>query len=118
MRLGMHVQTSLPAIRRESLRASVEGISASGKANEFAASGDNGRDRPRDAHRKPPHITVELVCQGETKAHDPFRDSPRLNPAFVTQLLGQAMINAERPAPRVVYSGAAARQALLFDARF
>jgi hypothetical protein len=114
----MRVQPTLPAIWRESLRASVEGVAASAKPSESACSGDHGHDRPRDTHRKTPRLTVELVCQGETKTHDPFRDSPRLNPAFVTQLLGQAMIDAERPAPRLVYGEAASRDALVFDARF
>jgi hypothetical protein len=115
---GMRVQTALPVIWRESLRACVEGVAASAKPGESACSGDNGHERPRDTHRKTPRPAVEHVCQGGTKAHDPFRDGPRLNPAFVTQLLGQAMIDTERPAPRLVYGDAAAKDAPVFDARF
>jgi hypothetical protein len=113
----MRVQTSLPAVWRESLRASVEGIAASAKANESAMSGDDGRGFARDTHRKTPRRTIEHVCQSETRAHDPFRDAPRLVPAFVTQLLGQAMGDAERPAPRLVYGETESRRALVFDAR-
>ena len=111
------MSTTLPAIWRESLRASAEGVGACEKPNESAGSGGDARGFPRDARRQPPHLTAQLVCQGETKARDPFRDSPRLQPAFVTQLLAQLMISDERPSPRPVYGEKDKREALLFDAR-
>lgn len=117
MSSGMRVSTTLPAIWRESLRASAEGVRACEKPNESGTSGDDGRGFPRDTRRKPPHLTIKLVCQGETKARDPFRDSPRLQPAFVTQLLAQLMTSDERPSPRPVYGEKDKREALLFDAR-
>ena len=38
-----------------------------------------------------PRLQVELVCQDETRGHDPFWDAPRLLPAFVAQVMGQVM---------------------------
>jgi hypothetical protein len=114
---GMRVPTSLPAIWRESLRASAAVVRASAKPNETAASGDQAQDSPRDAQRGRRPLRVELVCQDGTRPHDPFWDAPRLNPAFVTQLLGQAMANHERTAPRIVYAGSDRDEALVFDAR-
>lgn len=57
------------------------------------------------------------MCQGGTKTDDPFRDGPRLVPAFVTQLLGQMMTGEQRRAPRPAYGAAAAKTALLLDTR-
>ncbi len=114
---GMRVQPTLPAIWRESLRASVEGIGAPGKSSDSADPGAQRRDPDAPARKTRPRLQVELVCQDGTKAHDPFRDAPRLNPAFVTQLLGQVMAGAERPAPRRSYGTNATGAALMFDAR-
>lgn len=117
MCLCMRVSTNLPAVWRESLRASVEGVNASGKSSESATSGSDRRDTPRDARKERPHLRVELVCQTDTKAHDPFWDGPRLSPAFVTQLLGQVMAPERNIAPRRVYGENDANEAVIFDAR-
>ena len=113
----MRVSTTLPAIWRESLRASVEGVTASEKSNESATSSSDGHNAPRDARKPRPRLQVELVCQTDTKAHDPFWDAPRLSPAFVTQLLGQVMAGERNIAPRRVYGENGASDALVFDAR-
>jgi hypothetical protein len=113
----MRVSTNLPAVWRESLRASVEGVNASGKSSESATSGNSGHDAPRDARKERPCLRVELVCQTDTKAHDPFWDGPRLSPAFVTQLLGQVMAPERNIAPRRVYGDRRASEALIFDTR-
>src|SRR3569833_1885434 len=117
MSSGMRVSTTLPAIWRESLRASAEGVRACGKPNESAASGDDARDPARGDRRASPKLQIEIVSQDGTKPHDPFWDGPRLRPAFVTQLLGQLITSDERPSPRPVYGEKDRREALLFDAR-
>jgi hypothetical protein len=113
----MRVPTSLPAIWRESLRASAVGINAPGKSSESATSGNNRREAPHDVRKIRPRLQVELVCQEGTKAHDPFWDGPRLSPAFVTQLLGQVMTPERNIAPHRVYDDSDTNEALLFDAR-
>lgn len=113
----MRVQPTLPVSWRRSQPASVEPIIASEKASNSALSGRERRETPRAPRRDVPRLQVELVCQGGTKMHDPFRDGPRLSPAFVTQLLGQVMADEARPAPRLVYGAAEPKAALLFDAR-
>jgi hypothetical protein len=117
MCIGMRVSTNLPALWRESLKASVDGIDAPGKSSDSACLGKDTREPPRDARRMRPRLQVELVCQDGTKAHDPFWDGPRLSSAFVTQLLGQVIAGERNTAPRRVYGTNAASEALLFDAR-
>jgi hypothetical protein len=57
--------------------------------------------RPRKA---PPRLQVELVCQDETAGFDPFRDAPKLRPAFVAQVLGQVMAQAQTdPSAQAAY---------------
>jgi hypothetical protein len=48
-------------------------------------------DTPQPRRKTTPRLQVELVCQDETGGFDPFRDAPKLRPAFVAQLLGQVM---------------------------
>jgi hypothetical protein len=117
MRAGMRVSTNLPAIWRESLKASADGIGAPAKPSDSACLGKDTREPPRDARRTRPHLQVELVCQDGTKAHDPFWDGPRLSPGFVTQLLGQMMAGEHNTTPRRVYGTNQTSEALLFDAR-
>ena len=58
-----------------------------------ASSGLGYRPQNPDAQREksPPRLQVELVCQDETRGHDPYWDAPRLLPTFVTQVMGQVM---------------------------
>ena len=115
----MRVQPSLPTLWREGLKASANGVNASGKSSDSAHPGDDGRGAPRQARKEPTRLEVELVCQEGTKRHDPFWDGPRLKPAFVTQLLGQMMPGAQAPGPRPrAYGTSQAGAALLLDARF
>ena len=113
----MRVQPTPPAIWRESLKASVDGIGAPGKSSNSAGPGDERRDAAPHPRKTRPRLQVELVCQDGTKTHDPFRDGPRLSSAFVSQLLGQVMANGERPVPRRAYGASTASAALLFDTR-
>ncbi len=87
------------------------------KASKTGHSGAQTQDRRDKQHNTPPHLTVELVCQDETRGFDPYWDGPRLVPSFVAQVLGQAL--AERRESRVAvetaYGRCLPRQALLFD---
>jgi len=114
----MRLQTLLPAIWRESLKASAEGVSAPGKPSDSAHLGAEERGPGRQARKERPRLQVELVCQEGTKPHDPFWDGPRLKPAFVTQLLGQTMLGGRAVAPPRAYDESQASAALLLDARF
>jgi len=113
----MRVQTTLPVLWRESLKACANGIGAPGKSSDSASLGKDTHTPPRDARRQRPPLQVELVCQDDTKARDPFWDSPRLSPAFVTQLLGQVMAGERNIAPRRVYGTSETGAAAIFDAR-
>ena len=64
-------------------------------------------------HKPAPRLQVELVCQDETPRFDPFWDGPRLQPAFVAQLLGQVMPagRARQPPCDNAYGKAAAHGA-------
>ena len=79
-------------------------------------------DMQRDAReqrdeKSPPHLRVELVCQSDTQAFDPFWDGPRLLPVFVAQLLGQVMPERRDDAAlaHTAYGSIAPRKALLVD---
>jgi hypothetical protein len=114
----MRVQPALPAIWRESLKASAKGIHAAGESSDSAHLGHEERGPDRRAHKESPKLQVELVCQEGTKPHDPFWDGPRLKPAFVTQLLGQMMSGGQTQAPARAYGESQASAALLLDTRF
>lgn len=79
---------------------------------------DMQRDDRQPREEKPaPPVRVELVCQSETQAFDPFWDAPRLVPVFVAQLLGQVMPDRRDAAAlaQTAYGSAAPRKALLVD---
>jgi hypothetical protein len=59
-----------------------------------SASSTLGREKPdTDGGQEKPlrKVQVERLYRDDTPRFDPFWDGPRLVPAFVTQLLGQAM---------------------------
>jgi hypothetical protein len=62
-------------------------------------------------------IQVELVCQEETRAFDPFWDGPRLLPAFAAQLMGQMIVERRDSSVSVetAYGSLHPRKALLLD---
>lgn len=74
-------------------------------------------DREQQQEKSPPHLRVELVCQSDTHAFDPFWDGPRLLPVFVAQVLGQIMPERRDTAAmaHTAYGSAAPRKALLVD---
>ena len=48
------------------------------------------QDFDADRRKSASPIQVELLCQDETPRFDPYWDGPRLLPAFVAQMMGQA----------------------------
>jgi hypothetical protein len=113
----MRVQPPPPVSWRGNQPVPVAAGAGSEKPSNSATSGRQQRQAPQDHCREGARRTVEPVYRDGTKTHDPFRDGPRLMPAFVTQVLGQAMADGERPAPRLVYGTAPIRPALLLDTR-
>ncbi len=78
------------------------------------------RERPqggRGQAKAPPRLQVELVCQSGTEAFDPNWDGPRLLPAFVAQVMGQAFPERRSAVSLETAYGTArlARMALLLD---
>jgi len=61
------------------------------KSSDSSTLGQEQADLNADHHKISAPLRVELVCQDETQGFDPFWDGPRLLPAFVAQLIGQAM---------------------------
>ena len=85
-----------------------------------SASSALGHERPDadcDKERPAPAPRAACLCRDDTPGFDPFWDGPRLVPAFVAQLLGQAMperrdgATVETPYGRAV----SPRKALLLD---
>lgn len=96
-------------------RALPERVQPCGKSS---ASSDLGKESgafTSSDPQSPPHLTVELVCQGETAKPDPFWDGPRLKPVFVAQLIGQAIPDPAPLSPRPAYGIAEPRRARLLD---
>ncbi len=75
------------------------------------------QDLNHDDGKSPPPIQVELVCQDETRAFDPFWDGPRLTPAFAAQLIGQVIVERRdnSVAVQTAYGSMHPRKALLLD---
>ena len=63
----------------------VKKTSASSALGHESPDADCGKEKPAPAPQ------AECVCRDDTHRFDPFWDGPRLVPAFVAQLLGQAM---------------------------
>jgi hypothetical protein len=88
------------------------------KSSDSNALGQERADLQADAHQLPVPLRVELLCQDETSAFDPFWDGPRLLPAFAAQLLGQALPDRRDPSAIVetAYGSLSyPRKALLLD---
>ena len=86
------------------------------KTSAASGLGTQQQDDTRQQSKYTPRLQVELVCQDETPRFDPFRDAPRLVPAFVAQVLGQVMPERrDTVTVETAYGKAAPRQALLFD---
>lgn len=76
------------------------------------------QDAPLPRRNPATALRIELVCQDDTQAFDPFRDAPKLRPVFVAQVLGQVM-DADRAAPsaQAAYRRTAEASGRLFDRR-
>jgi hypothetical protein len=76
-------------------------------------------DTPRKRHKTEMPHRAEPVCQAGTMVFDPFRDAPKLWPAFVAQVLGQVMAASRaRPSPSSAYGRAADAGGRLIDRRY
>jgi len=104
------------------IRPGLKALAASPRRCE-KSSGSSALDRERpdvngEDHKTAAAMRVELVYQDDTPGFDPFWDGPRLLPAFVAQLMGQAMLD-RRDASATVETAYGRlrfpRQALLLD---
>lgn len=115
----MRVPGPLDATVRTGLKALAAPPRAIEKSSASSALGHERQSFNQEGEKAVPRLQVELVYQDETRAFDPFWDAPRLMPAFVAQVMGQAM--PERRAIGVsmqaAYGSAAPRKALLLDRR-
>lgn len=104
-----------------SLRSGVKLLAASPRACEKSSASSTLGQQPQNhegEEQKTAPIQVELVCQDETPAFDPFWDGPRLLPAFVAQLMGQMSMDRRDAGVSVETAYGSARyprQALLLD---
>jgi hypothetical protein len=113
----MSALTPIAATIKGSHRASGEATRAIEKSSQSAPSNGERHSASHEAPKQRPRLQVELVCQAETKSHDPFWDGPRLTPAFVTQLLGQVMTGERHMLVRGAYGAGEAGPAPLLDTR-
>jgi hypothetical protein len=113
----MRVNGTLESMARGGIKPFVAAARAIEKTSTSSHLGGESADFSQAGDKPAPRLQVELVCQGETPAFDPFWDGPRLVPSFVTQLLGQAMPDRRQADVRLetAYGSAAPRQALLVD---
>ncbi len=115
--MAMNPLTPIAGSIRTGLKASLEAVRAASNASNSATLNEERHEAPREKSKQRPRLQVELVCQSGTKSHDPFRDSPRLQPAFVTQLLGQVMEQERHRIVRGAYNEACAKDGVIFDTR-
>jgi hypothetical protein len=113
----MRVTTPLENIARGGSKTFVVPSRAIEKASASSALDMQRDDGEQQQEKSPPHLRVELVCQSDTPAFDPFWDGPRLLPVFVAQLLGQVMPERRDTCAmaHTAYGSAAPRKALLVD---
>lgn len=115
MLTGMRVTTVNSASSARGAGTALEAVRPAGKASDSARFRGERENEPGETLRPRPRLQVELVCQQETKRHDPFWDGPRLVPVFVAQLLGQVLEHPARAAPARPYA-ASMPVARVFDA--
>jgi hypothetical protein len=117
--LSMRVTTPLENIVRGGSKTFVALPRVVEKSSASSALDMQRDDREQHQEKSPPHLRVELVCQSDTHAFDPFWDGPRLLPVFVAQLLGQVMPDRRDSAAmaHTAYGSIAPRKALLVDRR-
>jgi hypothetical protein len=97
--------------------ASAQSLRAVKKASTSSALGREKPDADRGEEKPAPVPQALHLCRDETPSFDPFWDGPRLVPAFVAQLLGQAMPERRDNAMVETAYGRAVspRKALLLD---
>jgi hypothetical protein len=113
------MRVSIPT--EANLRGGLKALSAVPRRCEKSSTSSNlGRKQAgfnQQSAKTTPPLQVELVCRDETNGFDPFWDAPRLVPAFVTQVLAQAMPERrDHLAVETAYGRAfCPRKALLLD---
>ena len=87
------------------------------KSSPSSGLGNKHQDMDDAREKSVPRLQVELVCQDDTRGHDPFWDAPRLLPTFVTQVMGQVMPDRrESVSVQTAYGSVRSpRMALLLD---
>jgi hypothetical protein len=114
----MRVPGSLDVTVRTGLKALAAPPRAIEKSSPSSALGHERQSFNQDGEKAVPRLQVELVSQDETRAFDPFWDAPRLMPAFVAQVMGQAMPERRGTAASAQTAyGSVPRKALLLDRR-
>ena len=111
----MRALTSIEMMQRGSSKACPANSRIVEKASKIGAFGKDNNQSPHENPRHRPRLQIELVCQTETKPHDPFWDGPRLSPIFATQLLGQVMEPEHERLVRTAYGRLTEKSARLFD---
>jgi hypothetical protein len=112
----MRVNRHIPCASRGTLQrppAAARPIEKTSAASSLKREGSGAApQQPRTS----PRLQVELVCQDETAGFDPFRNAPKLRPAFVAQLLGQVMAQAQTdPSAQAAYRGVSPIRGRLLD---
>ena len=118
MSMAMNALTPLAPHMKGSFRAPVEGTRLRGNASDSPQFRKDDGTAQQKASRQPARLQAEAVSQSETKRRDPIWDGPRLVPAFVTQVLGQAMQQERNRLTRPAYGSRRENSAALLDARF
>ena len=116
--MAMNALTPLAVPAKASFRACRGTVRGGEKSSDSACLGREEQKARRELPKTRMRCHAEFVSQAETKAHDPIWDAPRLNPAFVTQLLGQVMRQEQNRLVRAAYGCARERSARLVDTRF
>src|SRR6478735_634722 len=101
--MAMNALTPLAPHTKGSFRAPIEGARLRANAGDSAQFRKEDGAAQQKASRQRARSQADAVCQGDTKRHDPFWDGPRLLPAFVTQVLGQAMQQERNRLTRPAY---------------
>ena len=116
--MAMNALTPLASQAKGSFRAPIDGVRLRANAGDSAQfRKDDGAAQQKASRQRAP-LQTEAVCQGDTKRRDPFWDGPRLVPAFVTQVLGQAMQQERNRLTRTPYGMPTEKFSRLLDTRF
>ena len=100
---------------RQASKALGAGPRAIEKSSPSSGLGRKSQDLNEQGEKLPPPVRIELVCQDETGSHDPFWDTPRLLPTFVTQVMAQLLPERRGVVSVQTAYGSVPRMALVVD---